>query len=289
MDIGRNKYEFVLCNICNSNDTITLFEYELGRVVRCKKCGLIYKNPRLTEDEFNKILESAPQQINVDVCSSKEELFSNFLKKIEKIKNKGKILDVGCGSGYFLKLAKDLGWEVYGTEVNPHLIKFAKDEFGINIEKKTLKDFEEEKFDVVTMLEVIDLLRNPKEELKEVRRILKKDGLVFIRVNNGLWHCNLERFRKYFSFLGLYPSVLHLYSFTPRTLKRILQEVGFKDINISVSELTKGDPYKTGGWLGKTFVSLVKSIIYIFSKILYFLSFSKICLSTSIVAYAKKD
>jgi len=284
------RIEYINCNICGSVDTRLLFKAGKSNVVQCKECGLVYKNPRLSEQEFKKYFEVPSVEISENSIFSKKQLFSEFIKKIEKIKKKkGKLLDVGCGSGYFLKIAKDSGWDVYGIEINPYSIKYAREKFGVLVEQKNLKEINDEGFDVITLLGVIDLFRNPKEELKEVRRILKKDGLLFIRVNNGLWHCNLERFRKYFSFFGLYPSVIHLYSFTPKTLKRLLQEVGFKDINISVSEFTKGDPYKSGGWLGKKFVSLVKSIFYVFSKMIYFLSFSKICISTSIVAYAKKD
>ncbi len=282
------KLECISCNICNSDNTILLFKLMESNIVKCKKCGLIYRNPRLSEEEFNKFFHILPLEINEELIFSKKQLFSEFLGKIEKIKKKGKILDVGCGSGYFLKIAKDSGWDVYGIEVNPHSIEFAKDKFGITVEKKNLKELNNEEFDVVTLLKILDLFRNPKEELKEVKRILKKDGLLVIHVNNGVWHCNLERFRRFFASFGFYPAVLHLYSFTPKTVKKLLQDVGFTDIEISNSGFTKGDPYKTDSYFSGVVVVIVKFLVKLISQILYLLSFKKVCIAPSILVFARK-
>ncbi|MDI6641516.1 MAG: class I SAM-dependent methyltransferase, partial [Elusimicrobiota bacterium] len=199
-----------------------------------------------------------------------------------------RILDIGCGNGYFLKLAKDAGLDVSGVEINPYCIKFAKEKFGISVDKKTLKEFKTEEFDVITLFEVLDQFRSPIEELLEINRLLKKDGLLVIRVNNALWHCNLERFRNFFAIFGLYPSVMHLYSFTAKTLYKILIQAGFKDISITNSKFTEGDPYKTCGIFGKEFVMLAKYAVYGFSQIMYFLFSSKLCLAPAIIAFARK-
>lgn len=285
----KTGFEYVCCNICGTDDTVTLFVYGVSKVVKCRKCGLIYKNPRISADEYKKYLETSVDQIDEKVYLAKEKIYLIILNEIERIKNKGKILDIGCGSGYFLKLARDKGWNVYGTEVNPYYIKFAKEKFGIEIQQSNLKEFKDEEFDVVSLLEVIDQFRFPKEELVEVKRILRKGGLLVIRIVNGLWHCTLEKFRKFFSFFGLYPTIIHLYSFTPKTIKHLLNSVGFIEIKILNSHFTKGDPYKTGSNFGKIIVPLCKFVVWVISQILYFLSLKKIYIAPSIIVYARKN
>lgn len=285
----KTSFEYVCCNICGIDDTVTLFEYNGSRVVKCRKCGLVYKNPRIAADDYKKYLETSVDQIDEKVYLAKEKIYLRILNEIERIKNKGKILDIGCGSGYFLKLARDRGWDVYGTEVNPYFLKFAKEKFGIEVLQNDLKKFKDEQFDVVSLLEVIDQFRFPKEELVEVKRVLRKGGLLVIRIVNGLWHCTLEKFRKFFSFFGLYPTIIHLYSFTPKTIKHLLNSVGFTGIKILNSHFTKGDPYKTGSKFGKLIVLFVKFVVRVISQILYFLSFKKLCVAPSIIVYARKN
>ncbi|MFN3550199.1 MAG: class I SAM-dependent methyltransferase [Endomicrobiia bacterium] len=284
--INFNNFEYIVCNICGIDDTVKLLEYDAETVVKCRKCGLIYKNPRSPQKEFKKFFEAFSVENEESFIFSKKYLFIKIINKIQKIKKKGRILDIGCGNGYFLKIAKDFGWDVYGVEINPSAIKLAREKFGIQVEQKNLIEIKDEEFDVITLIDVLDFFMDPKKEIKEIKRILKKDGILIVRVRNGLWHCNLGKYKKFFKFFGLYPSVVHLYSFTPKTLKKLLQNVGFSDIKILNSSFTKGDPYKTGY---KIVIIFAKFLVSFISQILYFLSFKKICIAPSIMAYVKKN
>jgi ubiquinone/menaquinone biosynthesis C-methylase UbiE len=96
---------------------------------------------------------------------------------------KGKFLDVGCGAGNFLVQIKSCGMELYGVEPGDFDKKFAKKQ-GLNIFHGTLEQakYPENYFDVITLNHVFEHLHNPKETLRELRRILKPGGTLVIAV-----------------------------------------------------------------------------------------------------------
>lgn len=112
--------------------------------------------------------------------------------ELEKIKDifsklqRGKVLDLGCGEGSYSKLLKDLGFEVVACDLDEGMFKY-KDEIEFKKCDITEKlDFSDSFFDYILFLEVIEHLRNPYSVMKEISRILKSNGLLFISVPNIL-------------------------------------------------------------------------------------------------------
>ncbi len=287
----------VNCNLCGSNETKTLFPHDFSYVVKCKKCGLVYRNPRPSEDEILKQIVSDgidAQRKKIVWYDSKIKLFKKNLKRIEKYFSKGKLLDVGCGYGTFLKIAEDDGWQVQGIEISRSASDYAKTKLGLNISKETLKEahFSDNYFDVITLWEVLGALYNPSAELQEVKRILKEGGLIALRLHNATFHIFIHRF---FRFLGnldvklnLKPTIFHFYSFSPKTIRKILEKVGFVDIKVMPSELTERDPYSTGGVFGPFGITLIKKIVFSLSRLIFYLTAGSLVLAPSILVFAKK-
>jgi len=188
--------EIISCDLCGSNDTETLQEKTLllrlpkpFQVVQCRICGLIYQNPRMTEGEYQKYyseqyyagweyLKSAEQKIG--------EYEDKFLKLEQILPSKGMLLDVGCATGHFMKTGKNRGWEVMGTEISEWSANYAKEQFDLEIRQCKLEEamFKNGQFDVVNLSHVAEHLPSPSKTLKEIFRILKKDGLLLVEVPN---------------------------------------------------------------------------------------------------------
>lgn len=283
----------VNCTICHLKDEEIIFETETGNIVRCKKCGLLYRNPRLSEkEEIRKYRDHAyDDSYCANVNASKKQMFISVLKKIEGCK--GKLLDVGCADGYFLQLAKEKGWEPYGVEISNYFSRKARRRIGHDhIFDLPLKmtEFPSDFFDVVTLRDVPDHLGDPWGELKEIQRILKTKGLLIIRVRNIFFHILINKlFKK--SVIGILkkPAVFHLNGFHQQTLKALLDQAGFSKIRIGNSKLTRGDPYSQAELLGSWMTDFCKRIFYFLSESTSIISGKNILISPSLIAYAEKN
>lgn len=292
--------EYINCNLCGSNNLKILFPLEGPiYIVRCKDCGLVFKNPRPLESEIleeistDRILPEHKKEVWYD---SKIHLFKSNLRRLERyIPKKGRLLDLGCGYGIFLKMAKDSGWQVEGVEIAQSACRYAREVLGLKVFGVTLKEvrFPDSYFDAVTLWELLGELCNPKEELKEIKRVLKPTGLIALRLHNADFHVALQLFLKKFAHpekrLGLLPTVFHNYNFSPKTIKMMLKEVGFQDIRIYVSEFTTGDPYGTARVFGDKAMIIIKGILFYLFQIIYYISFKRLMLAPSFLVFARKS
>ena len=137
----------------------------------------------------------------------------------------GTLLDVGCGNGDYLATMRDLGWQVSGLEPDPKAAELGLQK-GLQISIGTLETLQlpAEQFDVVTLSHVIEHLHDPIATLREIRRLLKPNGLIWIATPN------LESFghgRYGAAWRGL-EIPRHLVLFSTQHLRRCLAEAGFE-------------------------------------------------------------
>ena len=138
-----------------------------------------------------------------------------------------KLLDLGCGNGQFLEWARDMGWQVFGADPDPHAVAIAMGH-GIDVRVGGIEQFDEEEpqFDVITLSHVIEHLHDPIAELKSVHRLLKPNGTIWIDTPNldSIGHADFGS-----SWRGLEPP-RHLVLFTRRSLQFALENTGFRNI-----------------------------------------------------------
>jgi len=130
----------------------------------------------------------------------------------------GRLLDIGCGNGYYLAVMKELGWEVAGIEIDPKAAEVAKSRFDILVHQGNLENapFDDNYFDVITMSQVIEHVPDPVLFIQNAAKFLKPSGQMVVVTPKVQ---SLEH--KIFSH-NWYPldPPRHLFLFTPKTLKK---------------------------------------------------------------------
>lgn len=180
------------CTICKSTQVEIKFNLTEDRqVLCCLICGVEFLFPQLNDEEL-KILYSENYyrawgiQGEVENEITKEMKIATFqlrLNLIRQFVTSGKVLDVGCATGYFLEIARTNGFEPYGVEFSEYSAAIAKKKFGEkNVFLGTLEqyDFENKSFDVIVMSDLIEHVRIPAQTLSKAAALLKDDGVIMI-------------------------------------------------------------------------------------------------------------
>jgi 2-polyprenyl-3-methyl-5-hydroxy-6-metoxy-1,4-benzoquinol methylase len=241
MEQKYNKpLEYVKCGLCGKNDAKLVTVEKSFKIVRCKKCGLIYLNPRPRQEDlprfYNNFFHTDEKSV-IQWSGLMERVYKETKKNIEKEYSSGKLLDMGCGLGLFLKLWNTGKWGLFGIDLSNKAVEYAQGE-GLNVKRNSLEniDFDDNFFDVVTMFYVLEHLANPLEALREARRVLKNDGLLVIRVPQSI---PAERFLKFFGVKrNLFQPPMHFYDFSTTTLNKFLTKAGFSRIKTVIGQPT---------------------------------------------------
>lgn len=230
------------CNLCGLNRTQIIQEAEEPfKVVKCRNCGLVYTNP---QPEGGLIEEHYQEEYYKEWMEKQMErripMWEKRLKEIMEYRNNGNLLDIGCGIGTFLRLAKKEGFEISGTEISEYASRYVKENLSIDVFRGNIEelDFPSDSFDVLTMWHTLEHLPNPKAALAAVHRILKRDGLLVIatpNLNNFITRVlYLLAKRKKLKLFSSQAKELHLYHFSVHTLTSMLNETGFRIIKIDL-------------------------------------------------------
>lgn len=211
----------MLCPVCQNNIKGDLQEiWEDYKLYRCKICEVVFSHP----------MEEAKSEFYEPESYSWRWEFGEFLKDISNL-GRGKILDVGCGSGCFLLKGKEKGYPVTGIDFNEKAIAEAKKRGLKNVFVLKLEDFietyPEEKFDFVVFFHLLEHLKDPNYFLKLIKNILKENGLMGFSVPNPNW-VGIKIFGQQ---KWNYPPH-HLLRFTEKSLKILLNKNGFEILKI---------------------------------------------------------
>jgi SAM-dependent methyltransferase len=143
----------------------------------------------------------------------------------------GRMLDLGCGSGWFLRDMRDKGWEVHGVEINSAAAELGRRQAQLDIFAGTIQqaNFPTDHFDYVRSNHSFEHITCPNETLEEIRRVLRPGGKLMIGVPNvaGL---NARLFQEYWWYLG---APVHPFTYSVDTLSRFLKkhEFGILEVN----------------------------------------------------------
>ncbi|MEW6097348.1 MAG: class I SAM-dependent methyltransferase [bacterium] len=234
------------CDLCGENIPKKLCEIDTTTIFQCEECELMYRTPIPTKEELKNYYSSGYYQDYGfrEYAQRKHHIIKyRFEPILDFFRNQSltrkfyiqgltpKILDVGCALGFFIELLKKQGWEAKGVEFSDDAAQYAKKELGLEVYTGSLEEigFEPECFDVVTMLDVLEHVVSPNGILKEVNRILKREGLILATVPNvsGAEARGTKGLTNF-----LFPEG-HLFNFPAHTLKRLFNVNGFNIIEMT--------------------------------------------------------
>jgi len=223
----------IVCCYCGTTmkDHKLLWEKDGFRYVKCTNCDLIFVNPRLEKNEIVTIYKKGfESKKSVKEHVPDRSTYAPILEWMRMYRATNKILDVGCFTGDFMRVARNDGWEVFGTEISESAAKHAEKAYGLNVSVGELCHLKlpDDEFDVVTFSDVIEHVDNPYVYLQEAHRILRDGGAIYMNTPNigSLTHLILKS-----DWAAIFP--WHQHYFSQKTMNRFLTKLRFRNIAIS--------------------------------------------------------
>ncbi|MBI4358118.1 MAG: class I SAM-dependent methyltransferase [Candidatus Omnitrophica bacterium] len=259
MSINSQIVDRLSCIFCGGNGNLeTLIPSRIlmpdaANVLRCHKCGLVFLESLDSREELDK--EEASYWANEEQkrIYFQETVQKVFLKEfkarldvLEKwVGRSGRLLDVGCGVGHFLAVARTRGWNARGLDISRGAREAAGEGYGLDVQVNTLENahFQAGEFDVITLWDVIEHIRRPVENLRAGNRLLRRGGIIAMKTPNeaGLFKQMALTLYKTLgdrgAFLLKYVYYIpHYFSYSQKTMNLLLERTGFQAIRYEMDE-----------------------------------------------------
>jgi 2-polyprenyl-3-methyl-5-hydroxy-6-metoxy-1,4-benzoquinol methylase len=198
-------------------------------VVRCSACEALYTSPRYRIEERARAFGGGyPFYSQARRGRASRLPFLSRASRLGRVATKpGRLLDLGCGDGVFAQVMRASGWSVVGVDVEESVVRRAREALGLDCRVLDIDGdgaWPSGRFDAVTAWGVLQLSYDPRRLLARIRRKLSPDGLLAVGVSNAAG-IGARLFAEHWYGYGL---PRHLVHFTPGTLKRLLEESGFR-------------------------------------------------------------
>jgi len=222
-----------LCILCGARDREALIKLGSWNVYKCSSCGLGFLDPRPSEEDMAELYNkeyceehfTAGGKLNSAEFKKRLSLETHRVQFFKKIKKEGKVLDVGCGYGYFLAACRTYGYDVHGLDISGWASQHATEKLGLSITFGLINTAElpRQSFDIITMWHFLEHTPNPRKAILKAKDWLKNDGVLIIDVPN---YEGTDARKNWKEWIG-WDLPYHLYHFTPQTLKELLKICGF--------------------------------------------------------------
>lgn len=193
---AMDRIEYPCCVICENSTTKALYNKDNLKMVKCDRCGLVFARPRYTMFRnlivtqyfsFREIYKNEQYQRIHGLCNIRQ----NIQPRLELLKSEGypangsTLLDIGCGSGAFLKTARDAGFQVTGIEPGIFSSWIGRSKFKLKIINTSLERCEiNQKFDVITCFHTIEHIYNPLIFINIILTMVKVPGIIILSSPN---------------------------------------------------------------------------------------------------------
>jgi SAM-dependent methyltransferase len=213
------------------------------RMVRCRQCGLVRSDPVLGAAALAELYRDS----SFDYGEELEGLRATYGAALDRaagyLSSRHGLLDVGCGSGFVLEVAKEHGWtDVRGVEPSGDAIAKAAPGIAPLIVQDMMREglFEDGSLSLVTLFQVLDHMPDPAGLLRDCRRILRPGGVILAFNHNvTAWSARV---------LGERSPIIdveHTFLYSPQTMRRLFSEAGFEVLGVTPVSNTYSVSYLT--------------------------------------------
>ena len=225
------------CPLCGSEDLRPVFD----PIQKCRRCGLSFVNPLGQyngEHESDEYFEQQYQPLhdsNRENSMAERRAHLALIRKHFSWPERPRLLDVGCALGFMLQEARLAGCDAVGVETSAFAARRAQIQSGCPVHAGTLQQaaFPSDSFDVVTLMDVIEHVPEPRPLIDEIYRVLRRNGVLFIVTPNfASIFVRLYKRNAY----GIGPEE-HVVHYEPSTIKRLLRETGFQRVMVGSKDI----------------------------------------------------
>lgn len=208
---------------------------------KCDNCGTIFTNPRPTKASLDNFYDELPDSNEKFLSASlnyylnperKKQMYENYLKPLLEYRKSGKLLDFGAGTGWFMKLAEDNGFEVSGIEYVRKAVEAGRQRFGLTGLVQGCEDSlpKQMTYDLIIANNNIEHLREPYSFTKKAFGALQENGLLVVTYPcaDSYMFKILEKYSYYFM------NPYHLTHFTKKGIEVLLERAGFTKISFEL-------------------------------------------------------
>lgn len=240
--IMENIYNCPVCNSIEFMPFLECIDYTVSRetfqITECKSCGFKFTNPRPREEELGNYYKSeayiSHSNTSKGFINSTYQIVRKYtlLKKLQLISRyykTGNILDIGCGTGEFLRIFKDAKWNTFGIEPDQDARRKAIENHELNVkEEASISSLRDEEFDVISMWHVLEHVPRLNERIEDLKRLVKPNGMIVIAVPN-LSSLDAKIYKEHWA---AYDLPRHLYHFSPSDIETLFKNHGLKVFKI---------------------------------------------------------
>lgn len=231
-----NKVASVVpCRLCGGQKGDVCFHKDGYTILRCRQCDLVYLDHVPRQESLRALysaeyFRSSDKRLGYhDYQSLESSLMATFRVRLRQMAGfcpPGRLLEIGCAMGFFLRAAQEEGWSVQGIELSAHAAEVARRRFDLPVVTGRLRDaqFPAASFDAVAMWDLIEHAPEPVALMREAVRLLRPGGLIVLstgdveslvaRLSGPRWH--------------LYHLPEHLSFFSPVTIVQLLESAGLR-------------------------------------------------------------
>ncbi len=228
-------FKNIKCPFCQSSNIEMKNRNLESNLYKCRKCNTLFRKyflPPFTDYSSKYFVEDYKNQYGKtyeEDSANLTALAKRRLEKIKKIKPKGKILDIGSAMGFFLKEAREYGYETEGIEISKYASDYCINTLNLNVHNCSLLDFEykEKEYDIITAWYVVEHIYNFETILERILFSLKDDGILAFATPNG--NGLSGRFNK--NYFSIVPSD-HAFEANPKSLNILMSKYSLKCVNL---------------------------------------------------------
>jgi 2-polyprenyl-3-methyl-5-hydroxy-6-metoxy-1,4-benzoquinol methylase len=173
------------CPLCDAAAGRVLWERAGHRIVRCSRCSMMFADP-LSEPTGTYDESYYREGHHLDDPHRREIFTERYREVISRLEPPGRVLDIGCGTGDFLVVCGEHGWDTVGLDLSPYAARVTRQRTSSEAHAGRIEDlpFAAGSFDVVHMHHVLEHVADPKGVLRQVRALLRPGGHLVIEVPN---------------------------------------------------------------------------------------------------------